>query len=157
MHMTLDRIDGKILQALDSDARMSVSQIGGRVGLSQSACSRRIQALEEAGALAGYAPRYGWKALGFNVVAYVSITLASQAEASLLAFEQAASKIVGVVECALVSGDHDYQLKIIARDLEDYERIHREGLGQLPGVARISTSFVLRAIPAQGEAAIIAP
>ncbi|MDE2042250.1 MAG: Lrp/AsnC ligand binding domain-containing protein, partial [Alphaproteobacteria bacterium] len=86
---------------------------------------------------------------------YVSVTLASQAESALEAFEAGASRIAGVVECALVSGEHDYLLKVIAHDLADYERIHREELGKLPGVARIATSFVLRAIPTPGETAAL--
>ncbi len=151
----LDRIDHKILTALAQDGRARVSDIADRVGLSQSACTRRIQALEASGSISGYAPRYGWRVLGFLITAYVEVTLASQAEAALEVFEAGISKIAGVIECALVSGDHDYHLKIIARDLEDYERIHREGLGALPGVAKISTSFALRAITTPGEAAAL--
>ena len=151
----LDNIDRNIIGALEADGRASVSAIAERVGLSQSACTRRIQALEGSGAIAGYRPHYGLQALGFNVTAYVEITLASQAEATLEAFEAGVSLIAGVIECALVSGDHDYHIKIIARDLADYERIHREGLGALPGVARINTSFILRQIGTLGEAAAL--
>lgn len=151
----LDNLDRKIIAALHADGRASISAIAERIGLSQSATTRRIQALESSGVLAGYQPRYGWRVLGFQLTAYVAVTLASQAESALEAFEAAARNIVGVVECALVSGEHDYHIKIIARDLQDYERIHREGLGQLPGVARIATSFVLRSIPTPGEAAAL--
>ena len=149
---TLDRIDRNIILALETDARASVSQIAERVGLSQSACTRRIQALESSGVITGYGPRYGWRVLGFHVIAYVEVTLASQAEAALEAFERGVSAIAGVVECALVSGGHDYHVKIICRDLDDYERIHREGLGPLPGVARINTSFALRQLKTRGAA-----
>ena len=151
----LDNIDRKIITTLEADGRASVSAIADQVGLSQSACTRRIQALEAANMISGYRPRFGLKALGFNVTAYVEITLASQAESALEAFEAGVSQIAGVIECALVSGDHDYHIKIIARDLEDYERVHREGLGALPGVARISTSFILRPVGTPGEAAAL--
>jgi len=155
MQSILDRIDYRIITALENDGRATVSALADKVGLSQSACTRRIQALEAEGIIAGYHPRYGWRTLGMQVIAYVAITLASQAESALEDFEAGVSRIAGIIECALVSGDHDYHIKIIARDLVDYERIHREGLGQLPGVARISTSFVLRPIPTPGEAAAI--
>jgi len=155
MRMTLDTFDHKILAMLGRDARMTVSALAEHIGLSQSACTRRLQTLESEGVIASYHPRFGWEVLGFHIVAYVAITLASQAETALEAFEAGVAHIPGVIECALVSGEHDYHVKIIARDLVDYERIHREGLGQLPGVARISTSFVLRAITTPGEAAAI--
>lgn len=151
----LDSFDRKIIAVLGRDARTSVSAIAESVGLSQSACSRRVQALEAGGIIEAYHPRFGWKLLGYNVTVYVEITLASQAEAALRAFEAGIAAIPGVVECALVSGDHDYHVKILARDLADYERIHREGLGALPGVARINSSFVLRVVSSPGEAAVL--
>lgn len=144
----LDRIDRTILEHLASDGRASVSDIADRAGLSQSACTRRIQALERAGAITGYGARLGQAVLGGRVTALVDLTLNTQAEEVLQAFERAAGEIDGIVECLLVSGSHDYRLKIVCRDLDDYERIHRE-LGKLPGVANINSSFVLRPVPAR--------
>lgn len=148
----MDRIDRGILKALAADARASVSAIAERVGLSQSACTRRIQALEAAGHIEGYGARLGHKRLGFHVTALVDITLSTQIEEDLARFERAVAEIDGIVECALISGAHDYRLKIVARDLDDYERLHREHLGRLPGVTTISSSFVLRSVPTRGEA-----
>lgn len=148
----MDRIDRAILKALASDARASVSAIAERVGLSQSACTRRIQALEAAGHILGYGARLGHKRLGFHVTALVDITLSTQAEEDLARFERVVAEIDGIVECALISGAHDYRLKIIAKDLDDYERLHREHLGRLPGVTTISSSFVLRTVPTRSEA-----
>jgi Lrp/AsnC family transcriptional regulator, leucine-responsive regulatory protein len=148
----MDRIDSLILQKLADDARASVSQIAERVGLSQSACTRRIQALEASGRITGYGARLGHKRLGFHVTALVDITLSTQVEEDLARFERAVAEIDGVVECALISGAHDYRLKIIAKDLDDYERLHREHLGRLPGVTTISSSFVLRSVPTRSEA-----
>jgi len=122
------------------------------VGLSQSACTRRIQALEGAGRLKGYGARFDHRALGFHVTALVDITLSTQVEEELAQFERAVAEIDGVVECMLVSGAHDYRLKIICRDLDDYERLHREHLGRLPCVTTISSSFMLRAVPTRSEA-----
>jgi len=150
--MQTDRIDSAILQRLAADARASVSRIAVEVGLSQSACTRRIQALEAAGLIEGYGARLGAKRLGFHVTALVDITLGTQVEEDLEAFEAAVAGIDGVVECALVSGGQDYRLKILCRDLDDYERLHREQLGRLPGVVTINSSFVLRAVPTRSEA-----
>ena len=150
--MQIDRIDSTILQRLAEDARAAVSQIAAAVGLSQSACTRRIQALEAAGLIEGYGARLGHKRLGFHVTALVDITLGTQVEEDLAQFESAVAGIDGIVECALVSGGQDYRLKILCRDLDDYERLHREHLGRLPGVVTINSSFVLRSVPTRGEA-----
>lgn len=150
--MQLDRIDRAILKELAADARAAVSAIAERVGLSQSACTRRIQGLEASGHILGYGARLGHKRLGFHVTALVDITLSTQVEEDLARFERAVAAIDGVVECALISGAHDYRLKVVARDLDDYERLHREHLGRLPGVTTISSSFVLRSISTRSEA-----
>lgn len=153
--MQTDRIDRAILRLFADDARAAVSQIATRVGLSQSACTRRIQALEKSGHIQGYGARLGHRRLGFAVTALVDITLATQIEEDLALFERAVAAVDGIVECALVSGNQDYRLKIICRDLDDYERLHREHLGRLPGVTTISSSFVLRSVPTRGEAAAL--
>ena len=147
-----DRADRAIMLSLARDARTPVSRVADEVGLSQSACTRRIQALEASGRLKGYGARFGHRALGFHVTALVDITLSTQIEEELAQFERAVAEIDGVVECMLVSGVHDYRLKIICRDLDDYERLHREHLGRLPRVTTISSSFVLRAVPTRSEA-----
>ena len=150
--MQIDRIDSAILRIVAADARTAVSQIATRVGLSQSACTRRLQALEASGRIRGYGARLGRRALGFKVSAVVDITLGTQIEEDLAKFERAVGAIDGVVSCALVSGNQDYRLQIVCRDLDDYERLHREHLGRLPGVMTISSSFVLREVPTRGEA-----
>ena len=149
--MQIDRIDSAILRIVADDARTAVSQIAARVGLSQSACTRRMQALENSGRIRGYGARLGRRALGFKVSAIVDITLGTQVEEDLAKFERAVGAIDGVVACALVSGNQDYRLQIVCRDLDDYERLHREHLGRLPGVLTISSSFVLRDVPTRGE------
>ncbi|RDE06588.1 Lrp/AsnC family transcriptional regulator [Sphingomonas aracearum] len=148
----MDRIDLAILKSLADDARAPVAQVAGQVGLSQSACTRRIQALEGRGLVRGYGARLDHRRLGFRVTALVDITLGTQVEEDLAQFEHAVANIDGVVECALVSGGQDYRLKIVCRDLDDYERLHREHLGRLPGVMTINSSFVLRAVPTRSEA-----
>jgi len=150
--MHIDRIDTAILRIVAADARLSVSQIAARVGLSQSACTRRMQALEASGRVRGYGARLGRRALGFKTMALVDITLSTQVEEDLERFEAAVGGVPGIVACALVSGNQDYRLTIVCRDLDDYERLHREHLGRLPGVLTIASSFVLREVPTRGEA-----
>jgi DNA-binding Lrp family transcriptional regulator len=150
--MHIDRIDRHILALLAADARMAVSAVAGEVGLSQSAATRRLQALEAAGLIAGYAARLDHRRLGFHVIALVDITLGTQVEEDLERFETAVGEIDGIVDCALVSGGQDYRLRIVCRDLDDYERLHRERLGRLPGVLTINSSFVLRSVPTRSEA-----
>ena len=148
----MDRIDEAILKQLSLNARAPVSQIAGQVGLSQSACTRRIQALEASRHILGYSARLGLRRLGYSVTAMVDITLGTEVGEDLARFEAAVAQIDGIVECALVSGGYDYRLKILCRDLDDYERLHREEMGRLPGVVKISSSFVLRAVPTRSEA-----
>ena len=148
----MDRIDEAILKQLALNARAPVSQIAGQVGLSQSACTRRIQALEASGHILGYSAKLGLRRLGYSVTAMVDITLGTEVGEDLARFEAAVAQIDGIVECALVSGGYDYPLKVLCRDLDDYERLHREHLGRLPGVTTISSSFVLRAVPTRSEA-----
>lgn len=153
----MDRIDEAILKQLAINARAPVSQIAGQVGLSQSACTRRIQALEASGHILGYNARLGLRRLGYSVTAMVDITLGTEVGEDLARFEAAVAQIDGIVECALVSGGYDYRLKILCRDLDDYERLHREEMGRLPGVVKISSSFVLRAVPTRSEANALFP
>jgi Lrp/AsnC family leucine-responsive transcriptional regulator len=150
--MQIDRIDSAILTLLARDARTSVSQVAAQVGLSQSACTRRIQALEASGLVTGYGARLGRRRLGYHVTALVDITLGTQVEEDLARFESAVGQVDGIVACALVSGAQDYRLTIVCRDLDDYERLHREHLGRLPGVLTISSHFVLREVPTRSEA-----
>lgn len=144
--MQLDRIDRSIVRALAANARTPVSQIAQQVGLSQPACTRRIQTLEERGVLAGYAAQLDLPHIGFRVTALVDIRLRSQSEEDMRAFESAVTDHPQIIECMLVSGDQDYRLKVIARDLDDYERIHRSALARLPAVVHIASSFALRTI-----------
>lgn len=148
----MDRFDGAILKALATNARLPVSAIAEAIGLSQSACTRRIQNLEQQGFIHGYSARLARRKMGFKITALVDITLGTQVEEDLEAFETEVASIPGIVECALVSGGQDYRLKILCRDLDDYERLHRERLGRLPGVVTINSSFVLRNVPTRGEA-----
>ncbi|MEQ8322107.1 MAG: Lrp/AsnC family transcriptional regulator [Rhodospirillales bacterium] len=142
----LDFIDHSIITALQDDGRISNVQLAEKVGLSPSACLRRVQILEDKGIISGYAALIDAAALGWSTHVIVSITLERQSEDFLSAFERAVADCPDVMECYLMAGDADYVLRLQARDAADYERIHKEYLSRLPGVARIQSSFALRQV-----------
>jgi len=142
----LDALDRAILGALLEDGRLSQVELAERVPLSPTAIARRIRALEERGVIQGYQACINRQALGLGMTVIVHIGLTSQSEDLLEAFEKAVAAAPSVVSCHLMSGEDDYLLTVLARDLADYERIHKEQLARLPGVARLKSSFVLRSV-----------
>ena len=144
--MNLDALDKAILAALVDDGRRTQVDLAERVPLSPTAIARRIRALEDAGVIEGYQAKVSRKALGLTMTVVVQISLKSQNEELLAAFEKAAAAAPSVVSCHLMSGDDDYLITVLARDLSDYERIHKEELSRLPGVVRLKSSFALREI-----------
>ncbi len=142
----LDAIDITILSELQKDARMANVTLADRAGLSPSACSRRLDSLEESGIIRGYHARLSSRALGHPIIVIVYMTLEGQSVAHLSAFEDAVKKCPNVLICYLMSGTSDYILRIAARDLADYERIHKEWLSTMPGVVRMTSSFALREV-----------
>lgn len=144
--MTLDALDRAILNALVADGRLSQVQLAERIPLSATAIARRIKALEQDGLIEGYGARLNLQALGLHMTIFIQIALKSQNEELLAAFEKAAAAAPNIVSCHLMSGDDDYLLTVLARDLSDFERIHKEQLSRLPGVARLKSSFALREV-----------
>lgn len=144
--MPLDRIDIAILETLQLDGRASNAALAETVGLSQSACSRRLDILEKSGVIRGYHARLSSAALGHRMTAIVHISLSGQFEKTLADFEAAVKRCPNVLSCHLMSGEYDYILRIAARDLEDYERIHKEWLTAMPHVTKINSSFALREV-----------
>jgi DNA-binding Lrp family transcriptional regulator len=144
--VTMDMLDIAILEALQADGRLSNTALAERVGLSQSACSRRLDILEKSGAIRGYHARLSNAALGYRTTAIVHISLAGQFEKSLAEFEAAIRRCPNVLSCHLMSGEYDYILRIAVKDLQDYERIHKEWLSAMPHVTKINSSFALREV-----------
>lgn len=145
MH-ALDRIDRAILGVLQDHARISNVELAGRVGLSQSACLRRVHQLEEAGVIEGYQAVISNRAIGQTITAIIQITLSSQAEQALSAFEAAVARCPYIVACFLMSGESDYVIRVNARDMEHFAQIHKEWLSTLPGVSRMQSGFALRVV-----------
>ena len=144
--MDLDTIDVAILKALQKDGRMSNAALSETVNLSQSACSRRLDILEKSGVIRGYHARLSNAAVGHSVTVIVHMSLSGQSEKILSEFEAAVKRCPNVLVCYLMSGEYDYLLRIAARDLADYERIHKEWLSAMPYVVRINSSFALREV-----------
>lgn len=142
----MDRIDRKILDLLSLDSRLTGEALGERVGLSPSAAHRRVKALEENGAIIGYRARLSRAARGHPSTVFVQVTLTDQRQATMLAFEEALARTEQVAEAYLMSGQSDYLIKVLVRDDDSYERIHREILSALPGVQRLVSQFTIRTL-----------
>ena len=142
----LDATDRLLLDALQRDARMTNAALAERAHLSESACLRRVRALEAAGLISGYGARIDQEKAGLPVNVFVNVTLGHQDQADLQAFEEAVRRIPEVMECYLMTGDYDYLIRIVVADTADFERVHSEHLTRLPGVSRVHSSFALRAV-----------
>nr|WP_208103539.1 Lrp/AsnC family transcriptional regulator [Rubellimicrobium sp. CFH 75288] len=146
MAVTLDSIDRRILETLQRQGRLSNQDLSDRVGLSPSACHRRVHRLESEGFIRGYVALLDPRRLGRTTTVFVEITLQGQAEEILDAFERAVARIPEVLECHLMAGTADYLLKVVAEDTEDFARIHRRALATLPHVRGMQSSFALRTV-----------
>jgi Lrp/AsnC family leucine-responsive transcriptional regulator len=144
--LQLDKTDVAILETLQAEGRISNAALAEKVGLSQSACSRRLDILEKNGVVRGYHARLSNAALGHKMTAIVHISLSGQFEKTLADFESAVKRCPNVLSCHLMSGEYDYILRIAAKDLADYERIHRDWLTAMPHVTKINSSFALREV-----------
>lgn len=146
MTLQLDSVDVKLLRALQVDSRKSVQELGELVGLSPSACHRRMKMLEAQQVIEGYRAVLNAPLLGYAMQFFVEIELTSQSEATLDAFEAAVAGIPEVLECHLMAGQADYILLVICKDRDDFERLHRRLASGLPGVARIHSNMSIRKV-----------
>jgi DNA-binding Lrp family transcriptional regulator len=144
--LNLDATDRKIIGQLRVNGRMPNNELATKVSLSPSACLRRVRMLEQSGAIRGYAAIVAESVADEGVVAIVRITLDKQTEEYLNRFEQAVRMHPEIAECYLMTGDADYILRATAASTAAYERIHKEILSRLPGVARINSSFAMRSV-----------
>ena len=144
--MDLDPTDIRILQALQKKGRISNADLSEAVNLSPSACHRRVQRLEQEGFIKDYVALLDARKIGMPSTVFVEITLQTQADDVLEAFEAAVRRVPAVLECHLMAGKADYILKVVAEDTEDFARIHRPYLTRLPGVAQMQSSFALKTV-----------
>lgn len=144
--MTLDPTDRRILYTLQRRGRISNAELAEAIHLSASACHRRVQRLEEEGYIKDYVALLDARKMGVPATVFVEITLQTQADEVLEAFETAVGRVPEVLECHLMAGKADYILKVVAENTEDFARIHRQYLTRLPGVAQMQSSFALRTV-----------
>lgn len=147
--MTIDSFDRAILGHLMNHGNATHAELGEAANLSGPAAGRRQRLLEAQGYIAGYAPRLDFEKFGFGALVMVLIQLEKQATDTLEAFEAAVCASPSVLSCHLLSGSEDYLLSLRARDLNDFERIHRDELSKLPGVTRMQSLFSLREVLAR--------
>lgn len=139
----LDDINRRILQELTRDGRVSNLELADRVGLSPSACLRRVQELERSGVIRGYRAVLDPEAMGQGFVAYASVGLSEHTKASQEAFEAAMQRAPECRECHNITGTREYLLRIEAESLAAYKRFHTEVLGTLPHVSALTTYVVM--------------
>jgi Lrp/AsnC family transcriptional regulator len=141
--MHLDDFDRKILERLQRDATVSVADLADQVGLSQSTCWRRISLLEQAGVIGSRVALLDARALGLEVIVFANIKLSAHGRRSLSEFEEAIAVCPEVTECYTMSGEMDFLLRIVTRDIEAYERFLRETLLQMPSVQEVHSHIAL--------------
>ena len=142
--MSFDSIDRRILELLQDDGRMTNVDLAERVGLTAPPCLRRVRALEEAGAIRGYHAEIDPATLGYPITVFAMVSLRSQAEQDLAAFEQHVATIPEVRECHMLNGEIDFILKIVASDLKSFQEILTTHLTPAPNVVSVKTSLTIR-------------
>ena len=142
----IDAIDQKILRELQSDGRMTNQDLSEKVGLSPSPCLRRLKSLEADGLITGYVALVDPNLVGLKVTAFVRVRLDQQDDEHLTMFEAAVAGFPEVMECYLMTGDADYQLRVVVEDLGAFEDFLRHKLTRIRGVSQLTTSFALRPV-----------
>ncbi|WP_246848177.1 Lrp/AsnC family transcriptional regulator [Sphingomonas beigongshangi] len=148
--IVLDALDSRILSQLAANSDLTSAELGEAVGLSPSAAHRRVATLRERGLIAGYRAVLSRAARGDPSTVLVNVTLRDQREETMAAFEREIVDCREVRECFLMSGEADYMLHVEVRRDDTFERIHRETLSRLPGVARLASHFVIREVVRRG-------
>ena len=147
MHkIEIDELDRNILRLLQSDASLSATAIGERVGLSQSPCWRRIQSLKESGLIKEQGLVIDRKKLGFDTMVFAHVKLTAHGRSKVAEFGETIQQFPEVMECHLLLGHVDFLLRIVTPDLEAYERFFFERLSQLPDVQEVTSSIALTEI-----------
>lgn len=144
--MQIDEIDRKIMATLQADSAQPIGDVAEHVGLSLSACARRIKSLEERHYIDGYCARLNGERLGYKMVFLVEVSLDSQTGKALAAFEKEALERPEVLECYLMTGDADYLLKVAAKDTADFEQRYRRAIASLPHVTKIQSALIMKTV-----------
>lgn len=149
-NVSLDRIDWAILTELSRNARISMTALGQKVGLSKTPVTARIRRLENEGVITGYRAGLSARKLGLDHVAFMQVRLSDTRERALMAFNRAVAEIPEVEECHMVAGGFDYLVKVRTRDINDFRRVLGERISALPHVASSSTYVSMESIKDRG-------
>ena len=141
---TLDSIDRRLLAELQEEGRVTNVDLARRVGLTAPPCLRRVRALEEAGVIRGYHADLDASSLGFTITVFAMVSLKSQAEEDLKAFENHIKGLPEVRECHMLNGEIDFILKIVSKDLQSFQEFLTSKLTPAPNVASVKTSLTIR-------------
>ncbi|SDP38161.1 transcriptional regulator, AsnC family [Filomicrobium insigne] len=142
----LDRIDMKILRALQAEGRLTNAELAVRVNVSAATCHRRTQRLFDEGFITGVRAQLAPAMVGLGALVMVGVVLDRSTPESFAAFEGAVLKVKDILDCSLVAGDFDYLLKVRVRDMEDFNKLHGQMLIALPGVRQTRTFFVMKEV-----------
>ena len=142
--IAIDAVDRVILRHLQAEGRITNVELAERAGLTAPPCLRRVRALEEAGAIRGYHADLDPEALGYAITVFAMVSLKSQAEADLRAFEEHVAALPQVRECHMLNGEIDFILKVVAHDLQEFQRFLTSELTPAPNVASVKTSLTIR-------------
>jgi DNA-binding Lrp family transcriptional regulator len=142
----VDPIDRNILALLQNDGRMTVTEVAGRVGLSTSACSRRLYDLHQHGVITGYRATVDNTALGLDFEVLASVTMRQEDADTVARFEEGLAAIAEVHHAERLFGDPDYLIRVITTNIDNYQRLRDTRLATLPGVQRITSTIVMRRI-----------
>ena len=142
--LAIDEIDRVILRHLQAEGRITNVELAERAGLTAPPCLRRVRALEENGTILGYHADLDHQALGYGITIFAMVSLKSQAEDSLRQFEEAMRDLPEVRECHMLNGEIDFMLKVVAHDLQEFQRFLTSKLTPAPNVESVKTSFVIR-------------
>lgn len=142
--LSIDDLDRQILALLQGDGRMTNVELASRIGLTAPPCLRRVRSLEDAGVIQGYNARLDQATLGYGITIFAMVSLRSQAEADLQAFENHVADLPEVRECYMLNGEIDFLLKIVARDLQSFQNFLTSKLTPAPNVISVKTSLTIR-------------
>ena len=143
----LDDIDKRLLQLLQTDARISITELAERVNLSATPCARRVKRLEESGIITGYHTQTDAQKLGYPLAVFIAISMDRHTADRFEQFEQKIQSFNEVVSCSIVTGrSEDYLIKVRVRDMAHYEEFLLHRLNHIEGVAQVHTSFELREV-----------
>jgi Lrp/AsnC family transcriptional regulator, leucine-responsive regulatory protein len=142
----LDATDRRILKQLQNEGKLTNIELSNRIGLSPSPCLSRVRALEQSGVISGYVALVNPEAIGLGVNVFIQITLERQIEQALETFENRMEAYPEVMECFLMTGDSDYLIRLVVRDIAELQRFILQKLSNIPGVANIRSSFALKQV-----------